>query len=95
MNIGFEIALAVLLIAVLFGGSHYFGEYLNRNGSNSLSSLIIHIAAGIQIITLSHTLFRLDSLKWPLVVFVIVVLSRKTILYYRAKTGSLENHEVA
>ena len=95
MNIVFEVALAVLLIAVLFGGAHYFGEYLNRYGSNSLNSLIIHIAAGIQIITLSHTLFRLDSLKWLLVVFVIVVLSRKTILYYRAKAEPLEDHEVA
>ena len=89
MNILLEIALVGLLIAVMFGASHLLGNIR----PNSLKDLAISIGACIFLIALS--IVESNSGSWPMIVIVTAALSRKIILYYRAKLGPLGNHEVA
>ncbi|MXX96434.1 MAG: hypothetical protein F4065_04780 [Rhodothermaceae bacterium] len=91
MNIAFEIALVVLVVAVLFGGSHLLGKI----DPNSFKSLLVSLAAAILMFILVLTEGIDHPAGWALLLFVTAAFMRKTILYYRAKAEPLENHEVA
>ena len=91
MNIAFEIALVVLVIATLFGGSHLLGKI----SPNSFKSLLVSLAAAILMFILVLTEGLINPAGWALLLFVTAALMRKTILYYRAKADPLENHDVA
>lgn len=90
MNIiALQAVLAVLVLAIMFGTP----RYRRKNTPKSFKGLLGVLSFGILFTALC--LIEGNLSLWPFLLFVMGMLFGKTALYYRAKTGPLENHEVA
>lgn len=85
-----QAVLAVLCVYVTFR----IPRYRNKVTPTSFQRLFINVAAVIAMFILVLTEGNSPA-GWVLLFMVTAMLFGKTILYYRAKTKPLENHEVA
>ena len=86
-----QAALVVLIVVTTFG----IPRYRNKARPRSFKGLLVNQAAAIGMFVLVLTETNIRPAGWILLLFVTAMSVGKTILYYRAKTGPLENHEVA
>ena len=86
-----QAVLAALLVAVTFG----IPRRRNKARPKSLHRLLIVLAASILMFILILTEENINPSGWILLFFVTAISVGKTILYIRARTEPLENHEVA